>query len=313
MDIEEAGEIAKEILRHKSHKTTQLTLRSLESNEFFQKDVFELRDKWSGIIRKAKIHYDEANEIMVKFTLDEMTLPKIEKPEDVNPVFAELKKRADNLTDKEKKELAVPMEKYLLTLANRGFTNDIIAVCQKYKSLAPIDIWLPQIRTYVVLNELNPPDFFLTAGLSSYLSKDEIIHAPQDLNFIPKIETNSATGERKLVVEFLPNTTLKQDFGKHWKIIDKIQKLLRREKGVKRFHPVKNQEIAEKVAELDKQKTDTYFDPLSKQPIETKMTDVDKALKVYDDVPFGKKDELKAGNRIKQIRHQQKKRSKPPF
>jgi len=313
MEIEEAGKITEEILRQKSHKTTQLTLRSLESNEFFQKDVFELRDKWSGIIKKAKIHYDEANEIIVKFTFDKITLPKIEKPEDVNPVFAELEKRANNLTDKEKKELAVPMEKYLLTLANRGFTNDIIAVCQKYKSLSPIDIWLPQIRTYVVLNELNPPDFLLTAGLSGYLSKDNIIHAPQDLNFIPKVEVNSATGEKKLVVEFLPNTTLKQDFGKHWKIIDKIQKLLRIEKGIKRFHPVKNQEAAEKVAELDKQKTETYFDPLSKKPIETKMTDIDKALKVYDDVPFGKKEELKAGNRIKQIRHQQKKRSKPPF
>ncbi len=313
MDIEEAGKITEEILRQKSHKTTQLTLRSLESNEFFQKDVFELRDKWSGIIRKAKIHYDEANEIMVKFTLDKITLPKIEKPEDVNPVFAELEKRANNLTDKEKKELAAPMEKYLLTLANRDFTNDIIAVCQKYKSLSPIDIWLPQIRTYVVLNQLNPPDFFLTAGLSGYLSKDEIIHAPQDLNFIPKVEANPATGENELSVRFLPNTTLKQDFGKHWKIIDKIQKLLRIEKGIKRFHPVKNQEIAEKVAELDKQKTETYFDPLSKKPIETKMTDIDKALKVYDDVPFGKKEELRAGNRIKQIRHQQKKRLKPPF
>ena len=135
----------------------------------------------------------------------------------------------------------------------------------------------------------------------------------ETLSVIKEIETNPATGEKKLVVEFLPNTTLKQDFGKHWKIIDKIQKLLRREKGIKRFHPVKNQEIAEKVAELDKQKTETYFDPLSKQLIGTKMTDVAKALKVYDDVPFGKKEELKAGNRIKQIRHQQKKRSKPPF
>jgi len=312
MDIEEAGKITEEILRQKSHKTIQQTLRSLESNEFFQKDVFELRDKWSGIIQKAKIHHDEAGAILAKFTFDKVTLPKIEKEEDVLPLIAELEKRAKNLTDQEKKEWAVPMEKYLLTLANRNFTNDIIAVCQKY-TLSPIDIWLPQIRTYVVLNELNPPDFFLTAGLSDYLSKDEIIHAPQDLNFIPKVETNPATGEKELSVRFLPNTTLKQDLGKHWKIIDKIQKLLRIEKGIKRFHPVKNQEIAEKVAELDKQKTEAYFDPLSQKPIETKMTDIYKALKVYDDVPFGKKEELKAGNRIKQIRHQQKKRSKPPF
>ncbi|MCX6720202.1 MAG: hypothetical protein NTW11_00050 [Candidatus Staskawiczbacteria bacterium] len=312
MEIEEAGKIAEEIMRQNSHKTTKKTLRDLESDEFFQKDVSGLRKKWDSIIKKANIHFAEAQETIVKFTFNKITLPKIEKVEDADPVFADLANRMKNLTQKEQKQIAVHYEKYLLTLANRDLTNDIIEICKKHR-LSPIDIWLPQIRTYAVLGQLNPPDFFLTAGLSGYLSKDEIIHAPQDLNFIPKIETNSATGEKKLVVEFLPNTTLKQDFGKHWKIIDKIQKLLRIEKGIKRFHPVKNQEIAEKVAELDKQKTETYFDPLSKKPIETKMTDIDKALKVYDDVPFGKKEELKAGNRIKQIRHQQKKRSKPPF
>lgn len=310
MEIEEAGKIAEEILRQNSHKTTKKTLRDLEFNEFFQKDISELRKKWDSIIKKATAFINDATETMLKFTFDKITLPKIEKAEDVNPVFVDLGNRIKNLTQKEHEQLAVHYEKYLLTLANRDFTNDVIEICKKHK-LSPIDIWMPQIRTYVVLNQLNPPDFLLTAGLSGYFSKDEIIHAPQDLNFIPRVETNSATGENKLVVEFLPNTTLKQDFGKHWKIIDKIQKLLRIEKGIKRFHPVKNQEIAEKVAELDKQKTETYFDPLSKKPIETKMTDVDKALKVYDDTPFNKKDELKAGNKLKQIRHQHKNRSKP--
>ena len=297
METNEDGKIAEQIFRQNSHKTTKQTLEFLESNEYFQKDISDLRIKWASVIGEFNSCYKKATQLAEEKAFSKVKLPEKIAWKDIWHWVWELIKAKLSLPKKEQKELAEAEKKMLLTLANKDLTNDIIELCKKYKQLSPIGIWLPQIRTYLVMNYLFPPDFFLTAGLKGYFTKEEIINAPQDLNFIPRIETNPVTGENKLVVEFLDNTTLKQDFGKHWKIIDKIQKLLRREKGIKRFHPVKNQEIAEEVAELDKQKTETYFDPLSKQLIETKITDIAKALKVYDDVPFGKKDELKAGNR----------------
>jgi hypothetical protein len=307
MKNDKADKITEELFRQNSHKTTKQTLESLESNKYFQKDISDLRIKWSDLIQKFNLHYDEMTKIMNRATFDKIKLPKIEKEKDVLPVMADLENKMKHLSSKEQKKLAMPTEKALLVLANRDFTNDIIEVCKKYK-LSPIEIWLPQIRTYITTGHLLPPDFLLTAGLSDYFSKDDIIHAPQDLNFIPRIEKNPATGEKKLVVDFLDNTTIKQDLKKHSGLIAKIQKLLRREKGVKRFYPVKTMPEIEKLAELDKQKTETYYEPLSGKQITTKTTDVYKALKIYEDIPFGKKEEIKAGNKIKQIRHRNKKR-----
>lgn len=307
MENDEADKITEELFRQNSHKTTKQTLELLESNKHFQKDISELRKKWDNLIEKANIHYDEINEIVVRATFDKITLPKIENEKDVMPVMADLKNRMEHLSAKVQKELAVAEEKLLLVLANRDFTNDIIEVCKKYKQLSPIELWLPQIRTYIVMGRLFPPDFFLTAGLKDYFTKEEIINTPQDLNFIPRIEKNPTTGEKKLVVDFLDNTTIKQDIKKHGWIIEKIKKLLRKEKGVKRFYPVKKMAETKELAELE-QKTETYYEPLSGKQITTKLTYVDKALRIEKDIPLNKKEEQKAGNRLKQLEHRNKNR-----
>jgi hypothetical protein len=307
MENEEADKITEELFRQNSHKTTKQTIELLESSKHFQKDISDLRKKWAGIIEKFNFHYNEATRIAEEKAFSKIKLPEKIEPKDAQRWVKELVYIKKNLPEKEQKEIAIPQKKALLSLANRDFTSDIIELCKKYKQLSPIELWLPQIRTYIVMGRLFPPDFFLTAGLKDYFTKEEIINTPQDLNFIPRIEKNPATGEKKLVVEFLDNTTIKQDLKKHGWILEKIKKLLRKEKGVKRFYPVKKIEETKKMAELE-QKTDTYYEPLSGKQITKKLTYVDKALRIDKNIPLNKKEEQKAGNRLKQLEHRNKNR-----
>ena len=155
------------------------------------------------------------------------------------------------------------------------------------------------------MEHLFPPDFLLTAGLGKYLSPEEIIHTPQDLNFVPYIKTNPATGEKTLSMDFTDNTTYKADLKKGWNIIEKVKKLMRKEKGVKQFYPIKSLPVVEKLQKITE---NTVSDEVEDQDL--KMNDIDRALEIFPDIPFNADAEIKAGNRLRQLKHQHKKRSK---
>jgi len=107
-------------------------------------------------------------------------------------------------------------------------------------------------------------------------------------------------------MQIFENTCLR-DLEKNWQVVLEQQKKLKELKNIKkRFYPFKNLPIAKKLIETDKKKQAIYYEPVSGKPI--KITDIDKALEIYPDIPLSKREELKAGNRLKQIRHQYKKK-----
>jgi len=294
-----------DLFRFNSHKTTKQKIRLLESSKYFQNDVFDLRKKYPKVVNEYRVNFSNLSkklceEIFLKNNLENEIKNKAKNEEQALKLLSlSIKKISKENIEKEYKKLALETVK---PLKDKSFNKDIIEICERYK-LYPIENWLYSIMVYVVFDQLPPPDFLLGAGLDGYLSRDEIVRLPQDLNFSLKIETNKTTKEKELFIKVFDNTTLKDDLRKHWHIIEKMQKILRKEKGIKRYHVIKNLPIMEKLSK--KEETMIYDAVLGR---EVKINDIDRALEIYEDIPFDKKEEKKAGNRIKQIRHRHKKK-----
>ena len=56
--------------------------------------------------------------------------------------------------------------------------------------------------------------------------------------------------------------------------------------------------------EKNSKKHEKYYEPTLEKFIKKKVTDKDKALRIYKDIPYNGKEELKMAKRLKQIRHQ---------
>lgn len=300
MKKDEAHEKTKELFRRNSHKTTKQKLRLLELSKRFQEDICDLRKKHSNLVKEYVLNYEEMKKIYCAvITKNENKIMEKLKNFETMPLLDLMTIADPYLSEKDKENMDVFKSRMLLVVINENLMKDLVVICYRYK-LYPIENWAYSIRTYILINDLLPPDFLLGAGLDGYLSRKEIMMLPQDLNFAPMVKTNRITGEKELFIKIFDDTTLKNDLKKYWHIIEKIQKIIRKEKGIKRFHTLKNLPIME---ELSNNK-DKIYDPVFGREI--KKTDIDIALETYQNIPFNKKGEKKAGNRISQIRHRGK-------
>ncbi len=295
-------EQVEELFMLNSHKTTKQKIRLLKLNKNFQKDIFDLRVKHKKIIKEFLFNSKELIKELVNNLFDRNLVSQLKNAKDVKmawePMSVAMKKKPKQKIKNRCNNIAT---RILKTSEDKLFNEDIIAICNKYK-LYPIENWCLPIISYSAFNHIPPSDLLLGKELEGYLPREEIIKLPQNMNFSPKIIINKITGEKELYIKLFDNTTLKSDLKKNWHIIEKLQKTLRNEKGIKRYYALKNLPIMEKLSG----KNNKIYDPVLDREI--KKTDIDIALETYQDIPFNKKEEKKAGNRIKQIRHQQKKR-----
>lgn len=303
MKKDELDEQIEESLRAKSHKTTKQKIRLLKLNEYFQKDIFDLRIKHKNIIKEYILGYEKVikdldNKLFTKDLEDQIK----NNAKNTEQAWSLVNDSTKKLSKEKNKECDNTLIEIASILNDDSFNKDIIIICEKYK-LYPIENWLQPIMVYIGFDYIVPPDFLLGVGLDGYLSREEISRLSQNMNFSLKIETNKITGEKELFIKVFDDTTLKNDLKKHWHIVERLQKMLRKEKGVKRFHVLKNLPIMEKLSESK----DKIYDVVLGR--EVKITDIDRALEIYENTPFDKKEEKKAGNKLKQARHQQKKRS----
>jgi hypothetical protein len=300
MKKDELDEQIEESLRANSHKTTKQKIRLLKLNKYFQKDILDLRIKHKDVIKEyisgyEKVIKDLNNKLFTK-ALEDQIKNNAENTEQAWSLVSESIKKLSKEKNNERDNILIEIVRIL---KDDNFNEDIITICEKYK-LYPIENWLQPIMVYIGFNHMVPSDFLLGAGLDGYLSREEILHLPQDMNFSLKIEANKITGEKELFIKVFDDTTLKHDLRKHWHIVEKLQKLLRKEKGVKRFHVLKNLPIMEKLSESK----DKIYDPVLGR--EVKITDIDRALEIYENTPWNKKEEIKAGKRLEQIKRRQK-------
>ncbi len=112
------------------------------------------------------------------------------------------------------------------------------------------------------------------------------------------LSINKTTKEKELLLQIFKNTR-RDDIVNNWKVVNQHQT-----KG-KKFHPLKNIEIAEKILNREKKEIDDY-DPDTDETKKTKETDHAIADELFsNDINFA--NEKKLVNRIKKIRHQFKK------
>jgi len=127
------------------------------------------------------------------------------------------------------------------------------------------------------------------------------------MNFGLKIEENKKTKEEELFIQIYETTSL-QDVKKYWHTVKYYKDKLKRKKKInKGYSPKRSLGAAEKLFELEKiTKSKKYYEPTSDKWINEKITDQKKALEIYGKKLSNKKEEQKAKNRIKQIRHRYK-------
>ena len=268
------------------------TIRLLKINKKFLKDIDVLRKKWSSFIIEHRAPIDKFAIELVKMALRGF-LNKKEKP--FNPNEEEKK----NLSDFGK--LA---EQNLFT--NAKLNQDVLNLCKQHK-LYPISLWRDKIIIFIVTNDFSFSNKLAGKGLAEYSSSEEISQIPEDMNFSPKIEKNKDTKEQELFIQIYETTSL-QDIKKYWHTVKHYQDKLKKAKKIgKRYYPKKSLETAEKLFPLDKTtKSEKYYEPTLDKWINEKITDQKKALAIYGNNLSNKKEEQKAKNTIKQIRHRYK-------
>jgi len=258
----------------------------LELNKDFLKDISGLKKKHKKLVQEYKNYLKKIYRIL-------------DKKENL---------KLSDFTQKEKKTITSLAKKAYKPLENKELNKDTIGLSKKYK-LYPANLWRHSLILYIATGHFTPLSYWLKTGLDKFMTKEEkknIFKLPPNLNFAVKIELNKETKEPELFMQIFENTCLR-DLEKNWQVVLEQQKKLKELKNIKkRFYPFKNLPIAKKLIETDKKKQAIYYEPVSGKPI--KITDIDKALEIYPDIPLSKREELKAGNRLKQIRHQYKKK-----
>jgi len=253
-------------------------IKLLLGREDFLNEVNLLRKKWKPLISKR----DDLQRIF-----DKENKKLLKKYKTYFP---------SSLSKEEKGRIFTPLHKQFEILEDDEFNKDIIRLCKRYK-IYPIGIWRHTLLFFIVEKSLIPP--YLGFGNGIFYGDGSLdIHKqkPYDLNFAIEIRENKETKELELFIQIFDNTSL-GDVKKYWKVIELYRDRLKAMKGIKkRYYPLKNLSVAQKLAELDK----------------IEKSDWVKQEKIYGeigDLDFGKK-EKKRKNKIKQIRYQYKKRLK---
>jgi len=282
-------EIEKDFLEKSNPKIKQ-KIELLKLNKRFLKDVDILRKKWADLIDK----YHFLGKEWVGRVIKLQDKYKIQKPTE----FFNL------ITEKEKNGLWSLKQQELNVLKNDKLERDFIELAEKYK-LYPTNLWKFLMEFYVIDYWFLPFVKFLGLETEPYSSYENFLHLPNNLNFAIKIKNNKETKEPELFIQVFEDTS-SEDIKKNWKVIKECQNKLREIKGIKkRYYPLKNLEIARKLAELDKK---DYFDNVLVEDKKVKVNDITKAEEIYGELPLNKKKEQRAKNKIKQIRHQYKER-----
>jgi len=286
-------EIEKWLLKCENPKTKQ-KIQLLISNEKFLDDIDILKKKWNDFLKDYVISIEKIEEILDKIMQKVYQAHVGQRP-------------PPKLTKQELENLSIWGKIFKEDLfINTKFNKDIFNLCQKYK-LYPIDLWKYPLFFYILTGNFEQPNIWAGLKLLGILSTRELIDLPKNMNFDLEVRKNKKTKEQELFVQIFESTSWR-DLKKHWKIINDLQKELKKEKGIdKRYYPKKNLEIEKKIIKLDKSKYKKYYEPTSNEWINQKITDQKKAFEIYDDSLFDEEDEQKAKNRIKQIRHRHKK------
>jgi len=271
---------------------TKQKLRLLIAKRKFCKDIKNLCGKWKQEIKK---HSSLEKQIRKRVTKITKILNKLVK----NP------KDKKNL--KELMEIGLLISQQKRIEQKQRLNQDLIRLIKKYR-LYPNALWRSVLLDFVFhkrvegtysLAHFNPACLKLSKGLMD--------HIYPDINFGVKLIENEETREPELYIQIYEDTALRE-VKKHWKLIKKCQESLKRLKGIKkRYYPLKNLSIAEELAGLDKNKEKEYYEPTLDKFIKEKITDLSKALSIYDDIPCDTKEEQKAEKRIRQIRRRYKK------
>ncbi len=294
-------EQAEQLFRQYSNPKIRQRIDVLQIDDAFQKDVVALREKWADKIKIFNDHLKPFTDEMDKMfegitTLDQEGLEK-------------LKTRAtalstQSLTKEDIKEFEDYSYELYEPLQDVGFNKDVVELCEKY-NLLPTSLWKHCVQLYITTGDFAPPTPWFGTGLESHASNKEMMGLPPDLNFGIFIEENRETLESELFIQVFENTSL-ADIKEHWDVINTYQKKLRDEKGItKRDYTLKNLDNYKKLKALDKNDTDSQYDPVTNTWDAQKMTDAEKAKRIY-----GGKITKKVKDVLKQMRYQFDKRRK---
>jgi hypothetical protein len=262
----------------------KIELLRLDKN--FNNKVESLRQKWPILIKNLADGFDKIMEFM---DTDHTTVKdgQLIIPPPTSDQIAAGKSSADEI---------------FKSLTNKEFDNDIIELTKEAR-LYPIIFWKEAIKNYVLTGLLFPMSYYLQMELGNSLSKDEIFKVPENLNFAPSIKINDTTKEPELFIQIFETTSL-QDIKNNWNIIANCQKSLRENKNIKRYYPLKNIGNAEKLLDIDK--FSSYIDPDGSDA--EVYSELAKAKKIFGKISNNGKAKQQAKNKVKQLRHQYKKR-----
>lgn len=291
------------LLMNSSPKIRQ-KVELLRMNSNFQKKVEHLRKKWSRFIKEFNYCIEKIGDLIPIESIVKFDKKNGENRANISPIPPPTQEDKDVV---KKLGLGEKIQKIIL---DSKFDQDMIGLAKEEK-LYPLEYWKESVKTYVLMGIMSPITYSLKIGLASYFPKNEIFKVPPDLNFAIKIIENKKTKEPELFIHIFENTVLR-DIEKNWGLIsecrEKLQEFKKINETEKRFYPLKNLPVAKELRNKDRKKYHIYHDIVSGELEKIKMTDKSKALEIYNNIPFSKEAELKAANKIKQIRYQFKKR-----
>jgi len=273
-----------EILISVNNPKIRQKMKLLIVNRKFLKDIVSFKKRWNSLIRKYNSIIRATNKkFPPKLLLEYIEGKKQMSDATIRAYFSPLHRAGD-------------------LIMNSDIDNEILNITKKYK-LFPLYLWRLEIKFFIFNGFFGPSGGYV---LSDYkLFRNEGL--PLDTNFGVRIVKNPETGETEILLHIYDDTT-EQDIKKYWKYINQYQKTLRNLRGKKRYYPLKNLDKIKKLFKEDKKKSITYTNPIEVKIVKEKNTDLKKIYKIYENIPFKKDAEYKAINRLKQMRHQYKKR-----
>ena len=210
-------EIEKWLLESENPKTKQ-KIQLLINNEKFLSDVDILKKKWNDLLKDYVASMEKTEEILDKIMQRAYQAHLKQKP-------------APKLTKQEQENLSRWGKIFKEDLfANTKLNKDIFNLCQKYK-LYPIDLWKYPLFFYILTGDFEQPNIWAGVKLSKILSLKELIQLPKNMNFDLEIRKNKKTKEQELFVQIFESTSWR-DLKKHWKVINDLQKELKKKKAL---------------------------------------------------------------------------------
>jgi hypothetical protein len=271
------------------HRKINQKIKLLLMNDDFLELIKETKKKWESLA----INYEKLLEQQIALM---NTAMKKYGRDSVASLYA--------MTDNEMKELGTILSA-INDLPTPEFLNDLQDLAKKFK-LYPLREWSNSLAFIVLGDFVIPPTM-----LHPVLDKKG---TPRfNLNFLIDFGVEKATNEPQLKIQLFEDTTI-DDIKNGWNIINQHQQELRKIKDIdkKRYYPLKNMDKAKKLLNLDtvKYHYGSFFkgrDDKEKREL-LPYGELDKAEEIYGEVELSGKAEKKAKNKLKQLRHQYRKR-----